>query len=85
MSSTWCATMKSIQMTIDARLLKAVDQLTRARKTTRSAFMRDALHAETRRQLVRDATARHARGYTGQPAAQGEFDVWLREQDWGTP
>jgi metal-responsive CopG/Arc/MetJ family transcriptional regulator len=75
--------MKTIQMTIDERLLRLVDKLTRARKTTRSAFIRDALEAEIRRQRIRDAEARHTEGYTRKPVAPGEFDVWLKEQDWG--
>lgn len=70
-------------MTIDERLLKLVDRLTRARKTTRSAFIRDALEAEIRRQRVRDAEARHAEGYARKPVSSGEFDIWLEEQDWG--
>ena len=75
--------MKTIQMTIDERLLKLVDKLTRTRKTTRSAFIRDALEAEIRRQRIRDEEVRHAEGYARKPVARGEFDVWLNEQDWG--
>ena len=75
--------MKTIQMTIDERLLKLVDKLSRARKTTRSAFIRDALEAEIRRQRIRQNEVRHAEGYARQPVAPGEFDVWLSEQDWG--
>jgi len=77
--------MKTIQMTIDERLLKLVDRLTRARKTTRSAFIRDALEAEIRRQRIRDEEARQVEGYTRTPVAPGEFDAWLNEQDWGSP
>jgi metal-responsive CopG/Arc/MetJ family transcriptional regulator len=75
--------MKTIQMTIDERLLKLVDKLTRARKTTRSAFIRDALEAEIRRERIRGEEARHAHGYGRKPVAPGEFDVWISEQDWG--
>jgi len=75
--------MKTIQMTIDERLLKLVDKLSRARKTTRSAFIRDALEAEIRRQKTREEEARHIEGYARKPVAAGEFDVWLDEQDWG--
>ena len=75
---------KTIQMTIDERLLKLVDKITRARKTTRSAFIRDALEAEIRRQRIRGDEARHADGYANKPVAPGEFDIWLGEQDWGT-
>jgi metal-responsive CopG/Arc/MetJ family transcriptional regulator len=75
--------MKTIQMTIDAHLLKAVDRLTRARKTTRSALIRTALEAELRRARVNELEARHAAGYLGQPTSPGEFDAWLDQQEWG--
>ncbi|HEX3838702.1 MAG TPA: ribbon-helix-helix domain-containing protein [Steroidobacteraceae bacterium] len=77
--------MKTIQMTIDEGLLKSVDKITRARKTTRSAFIRDALAAEIRRQQIGEDEIRHAEGYAIKPVASGEFDTWLGEQDWGTP
>jgi metal-responsive CopG/Arc/MetJ family transcriptional regulator len=75
--------MKTIQMTIDDRLLQLVDRMSRARKTTRSAFIRDALEAEIRRQRIREDEARHAEGYARNPVAPDEFDVWVNEQDWG--
>jgi predicted transcriptional regulator len=77
------ASMKTIQMTIDPHLLKAVDKLTRQRKTTRSALIRTALEAELRRETVKDLEARHASGYASRPAAPGEFDAWIGQQDWG--
>ncbi|MGH8242066.1 MAG: CopG family ribbon-helix-helix protein [Steroidobacteraceae bacterium] len=70
-------------MTIDERLLKLVDKMSRARMTNRSAFIRQALEAEIRRQRVREDEARHAEGYVRNPVAPGEFDVWINEQDWG--
>jgi metal-responsive CopG/Arc/MetJ family transcriptional regulator len=75
--------MKTIQMTIDPHLLKAVDKLTRLRKTTRSALIRVALEAELRRERINEMEARHVEGYARQPAAPGEFDSWIHEQDWG--
>jgi metal-responsive CopG/Arc/MetJ family transcriptional regulator len=75
--------MKTIQMTIDPDLLKAVDRLTRLRKTTRSALIRTALEAELRRERVNELEQRHASGYAKQPAAPGEFDLWMDQQDWG--
>jgi metal-responsive CopG/Arc/MetJ family transcriptional regulator len=75
--------MKTIQMTINDRLLQLVDKMCRARKTTRSAFIRDALEAEIRRERIREDEARHAEGYARKPVAPGEFDVWVNEQDWG--
>jgi predicted transcriptional regulator len=76
--------MKTIQMTIDERLLKVVNKMTRARKTTRSAFIREALEAEIRRQQIREDEIRRAEGDTRKPAESREFDIWLSEQDWDT-
>jgi metal-responsive CopG/Arc/MetJ family transcriptional regulator len=76
--------MKTIQMTIDEPLLKAVDRASRARKTTRSAFIRYAVEAELRREQVGVQEARHAAGYARQPVERGEFDPWEKEQDWGS-
>ena len=75
--------MKTIQMTIEAKLLKAVDKLTRARKTTRSALIRTALEAELRRDRVQELEARHRAGYEARPPMPGEFDIWLDQQEWG--
>jgi metal-responsive CopG/Arc/MetJ family transcriptional regulator len=75
--------MKSIQMTIDEKLLKLVDKVTRSRRTTRSAFIRTALEAEIRRSFIREKEAQHAAGYVDKPIAPGEFDIWADEQDWG--
>jgi metal-responsive CopG/Arc/MetJ family transcriptional regulator len=75
--------MKTIQMTIDERLLKLVDKMSQAGKTTRSAFIRDALEAKIERERIRGQELRHASGYAQKPVAPGEFDVWLSEQDWG--
>jgi metal-responsive CopG/Arc/MetJ family transcriptional regulator len=75
--------MKTIQMTIDAHLLKAIDRLTRARKTTRSALIRAALEAELRRERINELEACHAAGYAAKPVLSGEFDAWLDQQDWG--
>ncbi len=70
-------------MTIDPRLLKAVDKLARMRKTTRSALIRVSLEAELRRERINELEARHAAGYAAQPPMPGEFDVWPEQQDWG--
>jgi CopG family transcriptional regulator / antitoxin EndoAI len=77
--------MKTIQMTIDERLLKLVEKLSRDRRTTRSAFIREALEAQIRREQIREAEMRHAEGYARKPVAPNEFDVWFGEQDWGAP
>lgn len=75
--------MKTIQMTIDEPLLKAVDRASKARRTTRSAFIRYAVEAELRREQIQVREARDAAGYARQPVEKGEFDAWEKEQDWG--
>lgn len=70
-------------MTIDEPLLKLVDRMSKARKTTRSAFIRDALEAEIRRSRIHEQEARHVEGYARKPVVAGEFDVWSGEQEWG--
>lgn len=75
--------MKTIQMTIDEPLLKAVDRVSKVRKTTRSAFIRYAVQQELQREQIGVREARHAAGYARQPVTKGEFDLWQKEQDWG--
>lgn len=75
--------MKTIQMTIDEPLLKAVDKASRARKTTRSAFIREAVELALHRQSIEEQEARHVQGYRNKPVKAGEFDIWTGEQDWG--
>ncbi|MGH8528710.1 MAG: CopG family transcriptional regulator [Nevskiales bacterium] len=67
--------MKTIQMTIDELLLKAVDRLSRLRKTTRSALIRNTLAAELRREKIRHQEALHREGYRKHPVKAGEFDI----------
>jgi metal-responsive CopG/Arc/MetJ family transcriptional regulator len=75
--------MKTVQITIDEKLLKQVDKVTRSRRTTRSAFVRVALEAELRRSFIREQEAQHAAGYANKPSVPGEFNAWEDEQDWG--
>ena len=76
--------MKTIQMTIDEPLLRAVDRARKLRKTTRSAFIRYAVEAELKREQLQIQEARHTAGYARKPVTKGEFDVWEKEQDWGS-
>ncbi len=74
--------MKTIQMTIDERLLEEVDRLITVLNTTRSAFIRDALQVALRRYMVAQLEEQHAQGYAQRPVQPGEFDVWAAEQAW---
>ena len=75
--------MKTVQMTLDADLLHAVDRLTKELRTTRSAFTRDALQRAIARVRMQKLEQRHRRGYLRKPVSEGEFSVWHKEQKWG--
>ena len=74
--------MKTIQMTIDESLLAKIDETIRNLKTTRSAFIREALELALRRYQILEMEQRHAEGYAKLPVQPGEFDLWADEQSW---
>ncbi|MBV9787467.1 MAG: ribbon-helix-helix protein, CopG family [Chloroflexi bacterium] len=75
--------MKTIQMTIDEPLLTEVDRVILELRTTRSAFIREALEAALRHHNIQKLEQQHAQGYSQHPVEQGEFDIWTDEQQWG--
>ncbi len=73
---------RTVQMTLDDDLVRAVDQAVRRLGTTRSAFAREALRAALAR-LQRSAQEnRHRRGYERHPVVPAEFAQWETEQVW---
>jgi len=77
--------MKTIQMTIDESLLADVDKVTEDLKTSRSAFIRDALRLALRQHVIHRLEEEHARGYAAHPAKVDELEAWEAEQAWGQP
>ena len=75
--------MKTIQMTIDERLLEDVDNTVSELQTSRSAFIREALILALQQFQIRKLEAQHAAGYERHPVTAGEFDGWEDEQVWG--
>lgn len=75
--------MKIIQMTIDETLLSQVDQTVEKLKTTRSAFIRQALEQALRDYRVRLLEERDEAGYRLIPATGDEAETWADEQAWG--
>jgi len=74
--------METIQIVLDAALLKAADRAARRLKTNRSALFREALHEHLRRI---DAAAREKRdreGYARYPDLLDEPAAWDRVADW---
>ena len=74
--------MKTVRMTLDEELVRAVDRAARRLKTTRSAFTRRALRAALADLQARDDEERHRRGYELKPAQDDELSVWENEQAW---
>jgi predicted transcriptional regulator len=79
----WEAIMRTVQMTLDEDLVKAVDRAAKKMQTTRSAFTRDALRLALKQMKTAQLVAKHRRGYEQHPVGENEFSVWEDEQQWG--
>ncbi len=75
--------MKTVQMTMDENLVKAVDSAAKKLGTTRSAFTREALRSALKEARIRDLESKHREGYKRKPVKRGEFSDWESEQVWG--
>lgn len=75
--------MRTVQMTLDSELVKAVDRVAKKLHTTRSAFARNALRDAVKRYGIKQLEQNHRRGYERYPVEKGEFDVFEDEQEWG--
>ena len=75
--------MKTVQMTLDADLVAAVDRTVRRLRTTRSAFTRDALRVALQRVQIRELERKHREGYARKPVRGREFAIREGEQRWG--
>ncbi len=73
--------MKTVQMTLDEELVKAVDQAARQLGSNRSSFTRQALRRELERLRVEALERQHREGYARKPVLGDEFAVWEAEQD----
>jgi metal-responsive CopG/Arc/MetJ family transcriptional regulator len=75
--------MVTVQMTLDEKLVKRVDQLAHKFRTSRSAFAREALKEAVRKYQMLELEKKHQAGYRKTPVKDGEFDVFEKEQAWG--
>ena len=76
------AKVKTVQMTLDENLVKAVDSAAKKLGTTRSAFTREALRSALKTVQVRELESRQREGYKRKPVKRGEFTDWESEQVW---
>jgi len=73
---------RTVQMTLDAELVAAVDKAARELGTSRSAFAREALRSALRRRQERSREEKQREGYRRKPVKPREFSDWETEQVW---
>ena len=76
--------MRTIQMTLDDDLVKAVDIVAKELNTSRSAFTRKALREAVKQYNIERLEDTHRQGYERIPVTNDEFSIWESEQDWGS-
>ena len=74
--------MRTVQMTLEDDLVRAIDHVVKKLGTTRSAFAREALRAAVALERRKEMERQHREGYARQPVAPGEFSDWENEQVW---
>ena len=75
--------MRTIQMTLDDDLVKAVDLVSKQLHKSRSAFTRKALREALSRYNLEQLERKHRQGYKRHPVTADEFSIWETEQAWG--
>ena len=74
--------MKTISITIDESLLRAIDRATKATRRTRSDVFRAALRDWLARARWREMARRDREAYTSVPVTPEEFDDLIAAQPW---
>lgn len=75
-------TMETIQIVLEAELLRAADRAVRKLKTNRSALFREALRAHLKRLDLLEREKQDREGYVRYPDSLDEPGVWNRVADW---
>lgn len=74
--------METIQVVLDAKLLKATDFAAKRRKVNRSALIREAIHEHLRRLRIAELEDRDRRGYLAQPQSPDEISGFEAVAAW---
>ena len=74
--------METIQVVLEADLLKAADKAVRKLKTNRSALFREALREHLKRIDALEREKRDREGYERYPDSLDQPAVWDRVADW---
>lgn len=72
--------MRTVQITLEEDLVKAVDLAARQLNQSRSAFTREALRAALARLEMQMLEQQHRQGYLKHPVSPGEFSDFEDEQ-----
>jgi len=76
------STVVTIQVVLDAKLLRAADLAAKRRKVNRSALIRQALDQHLKRLHDLELEERDRRGYLAQPQREEEFRIWEDAAAW---
>jgi metal-responsive CopG/Arc/MetJ family transcriptional regulator len=68
--------METIQVVLDAKLLRAADAAAKRQKLNRSALIRQALQEHLKRLQVLELEERDRRGYQARPQRVEEYRPW---------
>ena len=74
--------MDIVQIVLDKKLLRAVDQAAKRTRRNRSALVRDALRAHLRGLQLRASEERDRQGYSRHSPADAEAGGWESEAVW---
>jgi len=74
--------METIQVVLDAKLLKATDLAAKRQKVNRSVLVREALQQHLKRLHDLKLEERDRCGYLAQPQREEEFRVWEDTAAW---
>jgi len=66
------------RITVDGNLIGEIDRAASRLKTTRAAFVRQALTSA----ITRQSEAEHRHGYETAPEGEDEFSIWAGEEVW---
>ena len=73
---------ETIQIVLEADLLRAADRAVKKLKTNRSALFRQALHGYLQQLATREKETRDREGYVRYPDSLDEPAVWDKVADW---
>jgi len=74
--------METVQVVLDAKLLKAANAAAKRHKVNRSELVRRALREHLERLRIRDLDERDRRGYQALPQRVEEYRPWEEAAAW---